>query len=119
MVKIINSKLSNKIFNYFGDPESRKLLSCIMSNNLTIPEILSETRILKSPAYRKIENMLLDGLIVESGKILSNNKRVSQYRCLFKEVHVNITKNKIQVEIIIDNNDIESSSVFKFGVLEN
>jgi len=118
LVKIINSKLSNKIFDYFGDTESRKLLSCIMSNNLTIPEILSKTKILKSPAYRKIENMLLDGLIVESGKILSNNKRVSQYRCLFKEVRVNITKNKTQIETVIKNNDLESSSVFKFGVLE-
>ena len=118
LITLKNSKLSNKIFNYLGDDESRKLLSCIMGNNLTIPEILSETKILKSPAYRKIENMLLDGLILESGKILSNNKRVSQYRCLFKEFQSIIGKNKFQIILAIDKKDLEESSVFKFGVLD-
>jgi len=118
-VTLINSKLSNKIFNYLGDDESRKLISCIMGKNLTIPEILSETKILKSPAYRKIENLLLDGLLIESGKILSNNKRVSQYRCLFKEFQSFIGKNKFNIILIIDKNDLEASSIFKYGVLEN
>lgn len=119
LVTILNSKLTNKIFNYLGDGESRKLLSCIMGNNLTIPEILSETKILKSPAYRKIENLLLDGLILESGKILTNNKRVSQYRCLFKEFQSVINKNKFQIVLVVDKKDLEESSIFKFGVLEN
>lgn len=118
-VTITNVKLLNKLFNYLGDDETRKLLTSIMGKNLTIPEILSETKILKSPAYRKIENLLLDGVIIESGKILSNNKRVSQYKCLFKEFQSFIAKDKFKIVLIIDKNDLETSSVFKFGVLEN
>lgn len=118
-IKIINSKLLTKIFDYLGDPESRKLISSMMSIELTIPEILAETKILKSPAYRKIENMLLDGLIVESGKILSNKKRVSRYRCIFKEIKLTVGKNNFEIDILMNKKELESSSVFKFGYLEN
>jgi len=118
-IKIINSKLLAKIFDYVGDSESRNLVSSIMGIDLTIPEILTETKILKSPAYRKIENMLLDGLIVESGKILSNNKRVSRYRCIFKEIKLTIGKNNFEIELLMNKKDFESSSVFKFGYLGN
>lgn len=118
-LKIINTKLLNKIFDYFGDKESRKLLLSIMGSNLTIPEILTKTKILKSPAYRKIENMLLDGMILESGKILSKTKRVSQYRCLFNEITFSIGNNKFEANILIKKNDLESSSIFRFGVIES
>jgi hypothetical protein len=80
-VQIIDKKLSEKILDFFGDPETRRILMSLMSNSLTISEILKISNVLKSPAYRKIENLLLDGLILESGKILKNNKRVSQYFC--------------------------------------
>ena len=119
LITIINPKLSNKIFEYVGDPESKKLISSIMGKDLTIPEILSETKILKSPAYRKIENMLLDGLILESGKVFLNNKRVSRYRCLFKEIRINLGRNNFDIEILIEKKDLQSSSVFQFGLLEN
>lgn len=115
-IKIIHPKLSSKIFEYVGDPESRKLLSSIMGRGLMIPEILAETKLPKSPAYRKIENMLLDGLILESGKVLSKNKRVSRYRCLFKEIKLIIGQNNFEMDLMIDKKDLESSSLFKFGV---
>ena len=115
-VKIVHPDLINKILDYLGDPESRKLLNSLMEKNLTIPEILSLTKVLKSPAYRKIENMLLDGLILESGKILSNKKRVSRYRSIFKEIHIIFGKNFITLDCILSKNDLESSSIFKLGI---
>ncbi len=53
-IKIVSQKLSEKIFDFYGDPESRKILLCIMYKNQTISEILKNSKILKSPAYRKI-----------------------------------------------------------------
>ena len=82
-IKIIDKKLSEKIINFYGDEESRKIIQCIMGQAETISEILKKSGVLKSPGYRKIENMLLEGLIFESGKIVSKNKRVSKYTCIF------------------------------------
>jgi hypothetical protein len=40
VVKITNEKLSEKILDYFGDPESRGILMSIMGKSLTVSEIL-------------------------------------------------------------------------------
>ncbi len=117
-VKIISKKLSEKIFNFFGDPESRAILLCMMNKGQTITEIQKNSGILKSPTYRKIENLLLYGLILESGKILKNNKRVSLYRCIFDEVHAVIGEKKLKLEVILSAKRFNESSIAKLGLFE-
>jgi hypothetical protein len=118
-VKIINQKLSEKIFDFYGDPETRSILMSLMGKSLTISEILKISKVLKSPAYRKIENLLLDGLILESGKIFKDNKRISQYFCIFDEVHLVIKKNKSVVEGIVNPINFKQSSFTKTGLFDN
>ena len=119
LIKIISTRLAELIFNYFGDEETRKILLSIMDNPLTVPEILNISNVLKSPAYRKIENLLLDGLILESGKILTNNKRVSQYRCVFDKVTLVLDKGRFSVEVVVCGKYFKQSSIFKSGFMEN
>jgi len=118
-IKIIDKKLSEKILDFFGDPETRSILTSLMGKSLTISQILKISNVLKSPAYRKIENLLLDGLILESGKILKNNKRVSQYFCVFDEVHVIIKNNELVVEGIVNPSIFNQSSITKTGLFGN
>ena len=114
---INDQELAGKILDYYGDPETRKILSCIMGKKLTVSEILSKSKVLKSPAYRKIENLLLDGLIWESGKILTKNKRVSQYSCIFDKVQISMNGNNLEVKCIISKKNLESSSVYKSSLI--
>jgi hypothetical protein len=118
-IKIISKKLSEKIFNFFGDPETRSILMSLMGRSLTISEILKISKVLKSPAYRKIENLLLDGLILESGKIFKDNKRISQYFCIFDEVHAVIKKNELVLEGIVNPTNFKQSSITKTGLFSN
>ncbi len=117
-IKIVNPRLSNEIFNFYGDTQSRQILSCIMGKSLTVPIILKNSKVLQSPAYRKIENLLLTGLILESGTIIINNKRVSQYRCFFDEVHVVIRENDLVMEGIVNARNFNESSISKLGLFE-
>jgi hypothetical protein len=118
-VKIINKKLSEKILDFFGDPETRCILMSLMTTSLTISEILKISKVLKSSAYRKIENLLLNGLILESGKILKNKKRSSQYFCVFDKVHVIIKNNELVVEGIINPSIFNQSSITKTDLFSN
>jgi len=117
-IKIINPRLSNEIFDFYGDTQSRQILSCIMGKSLTVSKILKNSNVLKSPAYRKIENLLLSGLILESGTIIINNKRVSQYRCFFDEVHVVIRENDLVMEGVVNARNFNESSISKLGLFE-
>jgi hypothetical protein len=89
-----------------------------MNKGQTISEIQKNSGILKSPTYRKIENLLLAGLILESGKILKNNKRVSKYRCVFDEIHVVMGDKRIKLEATINSKRFNESSIAKLGLFE-
>jgi len=117
-VEIIDKKLSEKIINFYGDQESRKIIQCIMGQPETISEILKKSGVLKSPGYRKIENMLLDGLIFESGKIISKNKRVSKYVCIFDKLNVILKKEDLIIVGVVNSITFNESSIAKIGLFE-
>ncbi len=117
-LRIKNQKLSETIFDFYGDIESRKTLMCVMDNSLTVSEILKKSGVLKSPLYRKIENLLLYGLILETGKILKNQKRVSKYQCVFDQVIMSIGKNNLELEVVVNAKTFNESSIAKMNLFE-
>lgn len=115
-LKIISKQLSDKIFDFFGDPETRKILQSLMGKSLTVSELLEKSGILKSPAYRKIENLLLDGLILQSGKFLINSKRVSKFTCVFDKVRVTIAKDELVLEAVVNSSNFRKSSISQINL---
>lgn len=112
-VKILDQKLIDLILESLGDLETRKILYCLFDNDLTIPQILSESKVPKTTGYRKIENLIIKGLILESGKILSESKRISKYRCIFDGLKINVGKNELLVEGMIDKRIFDESTSIK------
>ena len=113
LLTIINSNLRNLILELFGDIETRKIISSLLENEYTIPQILKESEVPKTSGYRKIENLILHGLIIESGKVLSESKRISKLQCIFQEIKLDIKKEKITVTVMIDKKMFEKSSSMK------
>ena len=109
-IKIIDQKLSDLILELCGDAETRRILICLFDNDLTIPQILKESKIPKTSGYRKIENLIINGLILESGKILSESKRISKYRCVFDEIKIEMEKNDIIIQGIINKKTFDKST---------
>jgi hypothetical protein len=109
-VKIIDRKLIDLILELCGDSETRKILTCLFENDLTIPQILSESKVPKTSGYRKIENLIINGLILESGRILSESKRISKYKCIFDEIKIVMKKNDVIVQGIINKKIMSKST---------
>ena len=109
-IKIIDQKIKNLILESCGDAETRSILICLFDNELTIPQILKESGVPKTSGYRKIENLIINGLILESGKILSESKRISKYRCVFDEIKVGMKKNNIMIQAVINKKIFDEST---------
>jgi hypothetical protein len=101
------------ILELFGEIESRKIISCLLENEYTIPQILKESKVPKTSGYRKIENLILNGLLIESGKILSESKKISKLRCVLQEIKLDIKKGKIEITGVISKKMFEKSSSMK------
>ncbi|HXW03027.1 MAG TPA: transcriptional regulator [Nitrosarchaeum sp.] len=113
-VRIIDQKLIDSLLIICGDNETRQMLNCLFENELTIPQILSEAQIPKTSGYRKIENLIINGLIVESGKVLSESKRISKYKCVFDEIKIEMKKNDILLQGVINEQIYDKSSCIDF-----
>ncbi|MCV0412423.1 transcriptional regulator [Nitrosarchaeum sp.] len=109
-VRIIDQNLLDSLLVLCGDNETRQMLNCLFENELTIPQILSEAQIPKTSGYRKIENLIINGLIVESGKVLSESKRISKYRCVFDEIKIEMKKNDIVFQGVINEQIYDKST---------
>ena len=77
-VKIIDQKLIDLILELCGDSETRKIIICLFDNDLTIPQILKESKVPKTSGYRKIENLIINGLILDPAR----RGREGAFRCV-------------------------------------
>lgn len=114
LITILDLDLKNLILETFGEIEARKIISCLFENEYTIPQILKESKVPKTTGYRKIENLILNGLIIETGKILSESKKISKLQCIFEEIKIDVKKGKISINGIIDKKIFEKSTSMKF-----
>jgi hypothetical protein len=113
LATIVNSELSDLILELFGEVETRKIISSLLEKEYTIPQILKESKVPKTSGYRKIENLILNGLVIESGKVLSESKKISKLQCVFNEMKIEIKKEKITVTGIITEKMFEKSTSMK------
>jgi len=116
-VIIVDTELSDLILELFSDSEARKIISSLLENEYTIPQVLKESKVPKTSGYRKIENLIINGLIIESGKVLSESKKISKLQCVFQEIKLDIKKEKIIVNGIVTKKMFEKSTSMK-SILE-
>jgi len=112
-VTIVNTCVTDLILELFSESETRKIISALLENEYTIPQILKESKVPKTSGYRKIENLIINGLIIESGKVLSESKKISKLQCVFQEIKLDIKKEKITVNGIVSKKMFEKSSSMK------
>jgi len=112
-VTIVDTELSDLILELFSDSEARKIISSLLENEYTIPQVLKESKVPKTSGYRKIENLIINGLIIESGKVLSESKKISKLQCVFQEIKLDIKKEKITVNGVVTKKMFEKSTSMK------
>ncbi len=113
LVTIIHQHLRDLILELFGEIETRKIISTLLEKEYTIPQILKESKIPKTSGYRKIENLISHGLIIESGKILSESKKISKLQYVFEEINLKIKKDKIEIIGVVNKKIFEKSTSMK------
>ncbi len=112
-VIIHNTIMTDLILELFSESETRKIISSLLENEYTIPQILKESKVPKTSGYRKIENLIFNGIIIESGKVLSESKKISKLQCVFQEIKLDIKKEKITIIGIVSKKMFEKSTSMK------
>ena len=112
-ITITDPKLTGKVLEAFGDEDKKGIISSVNEEPKIVYQILKESKIPQTSGYRKINSLIDNGILIVDGHIeTKEGKKVNKYRTAFKNMHINIMKNDITVDIQVDNkNALEESSI--------
>ncbi|MDH3737032.1 MAG: transcriptional regulator [Nitrosopumilus sp.] len=110
---IKDEKISQLILESFRDDNKISIINSIIDEPKIISNILNENKIPQTSGYRKINQMIIDGLIVPSDSTIIEGKKVVKYKSLFEGIQIKIVKNKITVEVELSSQNFDNSSILQ------
>ncbi len=108
---ITNSQVNTTILQAFGDPEKKKILETVTNAPKIVADILDDCSLPQTSGYRKINSLINEGLLVQSGQIIKENKKINKYVCIFDNLKINIEKGNVLVEIQLTQQEQQNSSI--------
>ena len=108
----INDEIaSQKILESFGDDDKSAIIKSVTEDTKTISDILDTCKIPQTSGYRKINQLIKDGLLIANGHIISpEGRKVIRYGSLFHNIRINIVKNKVSIDIQLNGPQFKQSS---------
>lgn len=99
---VSDPKTVKKIMRVLGDSDSAKVINYLLSNTNTIQNITKKTRIPSTSGYRKIEEMIELGMIVEKGYNISRStgRKIKKYYSPFKSISIIIDKSTPMIDFV-------------------
>ena len=97
---IEQEKLKQSILTAISDSEMIKIIDCMIDQPASVHDVIRQTDIPHTTAYRKIKWMLDAGLlIVEKIQITPEGKKFSLFRSTLKSINASYEKGKTVVEV--------------------
>lgn len=112
---IKDPQINSVILQAFGDNEKKQILEFTSDTSKIIAEIIKECKLPQTSGYRKINSLIDDGLLVNSGQITKENKKVNKYISVINNVKINIEKNKMIVDLQLNPQQLQNSSVVQIA----
>ena len=80
------------ILQTFGDSAKRKIIESTSNTPKTIALILKDCDLPQALGYLKIKQLIRDGLLVQLGFVIKDNKKINMHVCIFNNLKTNIEK---------------------------
>ena len=91
-----SEKLATAILDSYGDRQKREIMNAVAKKPLTLAELVEKCNIPLATCYRKIGNLIQQGLLTYDG---SNGNKFRKYKLAFKDVKIELDKDNITVEL--------------------
>jgi hypothetical protein len=99
-IQVTNEKLKQSILTSLADPEMASILNSAIIHPKSINEIINETAIPHTTAYRKIKWMLDNNLLtVEKIVVNKDGKKFSLIKSVFRSIYVRYEHHNVTIEI--------------------
>ncbi|AJM92153.1 hypothetical protein [Nitrosopumilus piranensis] len=94
-----DEKMSQMILQSFGDLEKKAILESVAETPKIISEIIEDCNLSQTSGYRKINNLIDNGLLYKAEQISRDNKKINKYLCAFSNLRINLEGKRMSVEL--------------------
>lgn len=108
-----DSHITSIILKSYGDPEKKSILESVSVTPKIIADILEEADLPRTSGYRKVNSLIDDGLLTQSGFITSEYKKIHKFVRVFKNLKINIDKSQVSIDVQLSNVDQSQSSIIQ------
>jgi len=113
-ITIQDQELSKVFLDALGDNDKKTILGTVMAKSLIVADILKESKIPQTSGYRKINSLILNGLLISNGFELSNdNKKIKKYETVFQNIKMDIQEKGMIVKIQLKKHLLTNSTIFQ------
>ena len=112
-VTIEDSQINGIILEAIGDDDKKNILNAVIDKPRVISEILEMCKIPQTSGYRKVNNMIQNGLLMTNGhEITSDGRTINKYQTVFDNIQIHVEKDKMIVQIQLTRKYLNNSSIF-------
>ena len=111
---IKNHSLAKVILEALGDKDKNAILTSTQGQSRITSEILETCKIPQTSGYRKVGQLIENGLLISDGTIkMRDDLEVIKYKSLFENLVINFEKNKVEVKIQVSKESLKKSSILQ------
>jgi len=113
-ITIEDQYLAKLILEAFGDEDKKLILNELIDKSCVTAEILSKCKLPQTSGYRKINSLIDVGFLGIDGRVITDDgKKVNKYRTVFRNVKINIIKDKIAIKVQLNKESLNQSTILQ------
>lgn len=113
-ITVQDQDLAKTFLESFADEDKKAIIGTVLDTSLIIADILEQCKVPQTSGYRKINQLIDNGLLISNGfELSSDGKKIKKYETVFDNVKMDIIKNVIIVKIQLKKNSFSQSSILQ------
>lgn len=98
-VRIDDKSRIETILRTFGDDDKKKILISLLDEPSISSNVLRKNNIQQTSGYRKIKELIKDGMIIAKNYIILDERKFYVYASVFKDLKIQVVRDKIIVKV--------------------
>lgn len=113
-ISIQDKEIMEVIIESIGDEDKKKIILTTTLEPKITYDILKECNIAQTSGYRKINALIDDGLLSQSGHIIGKDgKKISKYFSIFSNLRINVEDGEFHIDIQLNETPLKESTVLQ------
>ena len=113
-ISIQDKEIMKVILESLGDEDKKKIILATAQEPKITYDILKECNIAQTSGYRKINSLIDDGLLSQSGHIIGKDgKKISKYFSIFSNLRINVEDGEFYVDIQLNETQLKESTILQ------